>query len=56
MIDQGTKNGEILRGPLFRYSSWVFFDQGQTADAGPIATPIRSPFTGCASRPASLIA
>src|SRR5437763_851701 len=60
MIDAGTKNGEMRRGPRFAYSDWVRSISGRPPMPAPMSTPMRSPIS-CGSsspvgRPASLTA
>lgn len=56
MIDPGTKNGEIRRGPRSTYVEWVSSIIGRPPMPEPTSTPARSALASFTSRPLSLSA
>ncbi|MBS1136728.1 MAG: hypothetical protein H6R11_682 [Proteobacteria bacterium] len=54
MIEPGTKNGEILRGPPACTAVLVSSISGRPPMPEPMHTPMRSALAGCMPMPASL--
>ncbi len=56
MIEPGTKNGEIRRGPPLSRALWLCSIIGRPPIPEPMATPMREAFSSEHSMPASWIA
>ena len=56
MIDAGTKNGEMRRGPRLSSSVCVASIIGKPPMPEPTTTPMRSEFSSVTSRPLSCMA
>ena len=53
MIEPGTKNGDIRRGPRFVYSAWFSSISGRPPMPEPTIAPMRSAFASLISSPLS---